>query len=84
MLVNATSRGRSVLQPNLANRKRCANVYWRKGRKVRILDPAFGYKNKIGLIQHVGAEFVYVRIVFSKKPGDHDEVAYPPEHLWLI
>lgn len=62
---------------NPAKRKRCVNVAWRKLRKVRILDPTFGYKGKIGVIQHVGEDKVYVRVTHSKKPGDHDEVAYP-------
>jgi hypothetical protein len=59
---------------------------WRKDRKVRILSNAFGLGGKIGIIQHVGATKVYVRIVHSKKPGDHDEVAYPnpTEQLRLI
>ena len=59
---------------------------WRKDRKVRILDNAFGYGGKIGIIQHVGATKVYVRIVLGKKPGQIDEIAYPnpTEQLRLI
>lgn len=67
-----------------AKRKRCVNVYWTRGRKVRIKHPAFGYGGKLGYIMSVGPERVHVRIVFSKKPGDHDEVAYLPEQLRLI
>jgi hypothetical protein len=65
-------------------RKRCANVAWRNGRRVRILHPAFGYKGKLGEIMNVGAEKVLVRITLGKKPGEHDDVAYLPEHLRLI
>lgn len=50
---------------------------WKKGRRVRILDPAFGLEGKKGTIEHVGQSKVYVRVVHSKKPGDLDEVAYP-------
>lgn len=67
-----------------AKRKRCVNVYWKVGRKVRILAPDWGYGGMKGTIMHVGEDFVYVRIVFSKKIGDHDEVAYYPQHLRLI
>lgn len=69
---------------DLAKRKRCVSVYWRRGRRVRILHPAFGYGGMKGEVQSIGPERVYVRIVFSKKPGDHDEVAYLPEQLRLI
>ena len=57
--------------------KRAVNVYWRQGRRVRILHPAFGYGGKIGVIRRVGAKTVIVRVIFSKKPGDFDEVVYP-------
>lgn len=60
-----------------AKRKRCVNVYWRNGRGVRILHPAFGYGGKKGIIVGVGPEKVYVRIILGKKPGEIDEVAYP-------
>lgn len=69
---------------NPAHRKRCVNVYWKRGRRVRILHPAFGYGNKKGEIINVDDQYVYVRVIFSKKPGDHDEVAYLPEQLRLI
>lgn len=65
-------------------RPRCVNVAWKKDRHVRIQHPAFGYKNKIGIIQHVGAKYVYVRIMLGKGPGEHAEVRYLPEHLKLI
>jgi ribosomal protein L21E len=69
---------------NPAKRKRCVSVAWKPGRRVRIKHPAFGYNGKIGEIQSVGPEHVFVRIRLGKKPGDHDEVAYLPEHLRLI
>jgi len=64
-------------------RRRCVNVYWRVGRHVRILHPAFGYKGKIGSISSVGAERVYVRIKLGRKPHEWAEVAYLPEHVRL-
>ena len=64
--------------------KRCVNVAWRRGRRVRIKHPAFGYENKLATIMHVGADRVYVRITLGKKPGQLDEVAYLPEHLRLV
>lgn len=71
-------------QFNPATRKRCVSVYWRRGRRVRILNPAFGYGNKLGEITSIGEHHVYVRIKLGKKPGQWDEVAYFPEHLRLI
>lgn len=71
-------------QPDPAKRQRCVNVYWKRGRKVRILHPAFGYQGKIGIIANVGVEKVYVRVLLSKKPGHHDEVAYLPDQVRLI
>ena len=50
---------------------------WRRGRKVRILDPTFGLDGKIGVIQHATDKKVYVRVTHSKKPGDLDELVYP-------
>jgi len=67
-----------------AKRPRCVNVYWRNNRKVRILSCPFGYQGKLGVITSVGAENVYVRITLGKKPGQWDEVAYPPECLRLV
>jgi hypothetical protein len=65
-------------------RRRCVGEAWKRGRHVRILHPQFGYKGKIGHIKGAGADWVYVRVVHSKKIGDHSEVAYKPEHLKLI
>jgi hypothetical protein len=67
-----------------SKRKRCVNVAWRRDRHVRILSDAFGYRGKIGSIINVGERFVYVRIRLGRKPGQHDEVAYPPGDLKLI
>jgi hypothetical protein len=69
---------------NPANRPRCVNVYWRKGRRVRILSCPFGYQGKLATIGSVGEKYVYVRVYLGKKPGQHDEVAYPPECLRLV
>lgn len=67
-----------------AKRKRAVSVYWKPGRRVRILDDAFGYRNKIGTIASVGVSHVYVTIRLGKRPTDWDEVAYPPGCLRLI
>jgi hypothetical protein len=67
-----------------ARRKRCANVAWKSGRRVRILSDAFGYGGKVATITGVGEKFVYVRIVLGRKPEDWDAVAYPPTDLRLI
>lgn len=69
---------------DLANRPRCVNVYWRKGRHVRVLHPAFGYQGKIATIEHVGAEKIYVSIKTGKKPWEVDQVAYYPGQVKLI
>lgn len=65
-------------------RKRCVSVAWRKGRRVRILHPAFGYKGKIGAITNVGPQRVYVRIKTGRTVWDWQEVAYIPDDLKLI
>lgn len=59
---------------------------WRRGRKVRILHPAYGYKGKIGTISNLGKRGVYVRVPLGKKPDEWDEVVYdtPNEQLRLI
>lgn len=66
-----------------AKRARCVNVYWRRGRRVRILHDAFGYGGKLGTITSIGPKRVYVRIKLGKTVWDWDEVSYLPEHLRL-
>jgi len=68
---------------NPAKRKRCVNVYWTRGRRVRILDCPFGYAGKLGTISDVGEKFVYVCIKLGRKPGEHTTIAYPPKNVRL-
>lgn len=65
-------------------KQRFVRSAYKRGRRVRILHPAFGYGNKLGTINSVGAERIYVEIKTGKKPQDRDEVAYLPEHVRLI
>ncbi len=75
---------------NPAKRKRCVGSAWsedrpwREGRHVRILHAAYGYGGRIGIVVHVGAERILVRIKLGKRPGDWDVVSYLPKHLRLI
>jgi hypothetical protein len=57
--------------------KRCVNVYWRTGRRVRILHPAFGYGGKLGTIQRVRERDVLIHVKWGKKPHEWDVVSYP-------
>ena len=52
---------------NPGRRKRCVGIAWKVGRRVRIKSPAFGYGGKIGVIQRVGAQHVYVLIPKGRK-----------------
>lgn len=65
-------------------RKRCVNVAWRKGRRVRILTNEFGYGNKVADIMDVGVTYVYVQVRTGRKPADRDVIAYLPASLRLI
>jgi hypothetical protein len=65
-------------------RKRCVNVAWSSGRRVRILHPAFGYGGKTATITGVGERFVYVTIKTGRKPDQWEAVAYVPGDLHLI
>ena len=62
----------------------CVGAAWRKGRHVRIIDPAYGYGGKVGTIMRVGERYVYVRIKTGRTIWDWDEVAYTPGCLKLI
>jgi ribosomal protein L21E len=59
-------------------------VSWKRGRKVRIKHPAFGYEGKTGSVEHVTETHVLVHVILGKKPGECDAVKYLPEHLRLV
>jgi hypothetical protein len=69
---------------NPATRKRCVNIYWRNGRRVRILHPEFGLQGKIGEIWSVGPERVMVHITLDKKPHRCVVCTYLPGDLSLM
>jgi hypothetical protein len=65
---------------------------WTRDRHVRILSDAFGHGNKVGVINGVGSDRVFVRVV-STEACDYvehpkklctDVVAYHPADLRLI